>query len=266
MTWSTRELAELAGTTVNTIRHYHARGLMKVPERGYNGYKHYDVRDLVQLIRIRRLVALGVPLAKICEVSAADEDSSDTLKAVAEELAASIERLERARADLATILRERAPADVPAGFESAASHLSEADTSILHVYTRLFDDGAMADLKRMVEVDTRSEGLTREIDSLPSDAGPRQRQRLAEQLAPVLARNFIDYPWLNDPAQRLTRNRHRAKQTLIEAIAELYNPAQLDVFARAGALAQERLRAEGAVAPESETVDLADPVGESRAA
>ena len=31
MAWSTRELAELAGTTVNTIRHYHALGLLERP-------------------------------------------------------------------------------------------------------------------------------------------------------------------------------------------------------------------------------------------
>ena len=30
MAWSTRELADLAGTTVNTVRHYHERGLIEV--------------------------------------------------------------------------------------------------------------------------------------------------------------------------------------------------------------------------------------------
>jgi DNA-binding transcriptional MerR regulator len=33
MAWSTRELAELASTTVNTIRHYHRLGLLAEPER-----------------------------------------------------------------------------------------------------------------------------------------------------------------------------------------------------------------------------------------
>ncbi|MEO3798201.1 MerR family DNA-binding transcriptional regulator [Nonomuraea sp. B10E15] len=37
MPWSTRELAGLAGTTVNTIRHYHRLGLLDEPERRYNG-------------------------------------------------------------------------------------------------------------------------------------------------------------------------------------------------------------------------------------
>jgi DNA-binding transcriptional MerR regulator len=33
MAWSTRELAELAGTTVNTIRHYHRGGPLAAPGR-----------------------------------------------------------------------------------------------------------------------------------------------------------------------------------------------------------------------------------------
>ena len=54
MEWSTRELAALAGTTVNTVRHYHAVGLLEVPERRHNGYKQYRVHHLVRLIRLRR--------------------------------------------------------------------------------------------------------------------------------------------------------------------------------------------------------------------
>jgi DNA-binding transcriptional MerR regulator len=45
--WSTRELAELAGTTVNTVRHYHRIGLLDEPERRNNGYKEYGVPHLV---------------------------------------------------------------------------------------------------------------------------------------------------------------------------------------------------------------------------
>jgi DNA-binding transcriptional MerR regulator len=44
MAGSTRELAEFAGITVNTIRHYHRLGLLDEPKRRYNGYKQYGVR------------------------------------------------------------------------------------------------------------------------------------------------------------------------------------------------------------------------------
>ncbi|WP_328818295.1 helix-turn-helix domain-containing protein [Nonomuraea cypriaca] len=88
MAWSTRELAELAGTTVNTIRHYHRLGLLDEPERRYNGYKQYGVQDLVRLLRLRRLVELGMPLAQIGEVGAGGDSTPDALRQLDTELAA----------------------------------------------------------------------------------------------------------------------------------------------------------------------------------
>ena len=244
MAWSTRELAELAGTTVNTIRHYHALGLLEEPERRYNGYKQYGIRHLVKLLRIRRLAELGVPLAHIDTVGASGPSAADILSELDLELSRSIQRLRRARADIATILRENAPADSPAGFESVAPHLSESDTSIIHIYSHLFDREAMADLRRMVEVDADAGALGREIDALPADADEATRRRLATKLAPTLAQNLIDYPWLNDPAAHLSRSGRITRRTFVDAVVELYNPAQDDVFARAGVLARDLLSAE----------------------
>jgi hypothetical protein len=59
MAWSTRELAEPAGTTLKTVRHYHRIGLLEEPERAANGYKRYRVKHLVRLLRIRRPADLG---------------------------------------------------------------------------------------------------------------------------------------------------------------------------------------------------------------
>ncbi|GII94360.1 helix-turn-helix domain-containing protein [Sinosporangium siamense] len=237
MAWSTRELAELAGTTVNTIRHYHRLGLLDEPERRYNGYKQYGVQDLVRLLRIRRLAELGVPLSQIGEVGAGGDSTRDALRQLDAELAASIERLQKARSDIAAILRESAPVDVPAGFESVASRLSEADSSIIHIYTQLYDEDAMADLRRIVEADIGSIGA--DIDALTPDADEATRQRLAERLAPILAQHLIDYPWLSDPAAHLSKSEHVTRQTFTEALIELYSTAQLDVLHRAGILARE---------------------------
>lgn len=241
MTWSTRDLAELAGTTVNTIRHYHRLGILEEPDRRYNGYKQYGVRDLVKLLRIRRLAELGVPLARIAEVSRGGERTPEMLRQLDADLAATVERIQRARADIAVILDQNAPADAPAGFASVASKLSEPDSSIIHIYSRLYDDDAMADLRQMVEVDGGAGEVGREIDALPADADEDTRQRLAEGLAPTITQNLIDYPWLINPMQRMSRNRSKAQQAFVAAAAELYNPAQLDVFARAALLAREAL-------------------------
>lgn len=245
MAWSTRELADLAGTTVNTIRHYHRLKLMGQPERRYNGYKQYGVRDLVRLLRIRRLAELGVPLSRIGEVGAGGEGTPDALRELDAELAASMDRLRRARADIAAILRENSPADAPAGFASIASHLSDSDSSIIHIYTQLYDEDAMADLRCMVEVDDEAGAVGEEIDTLPAEADDATRQRLAERLAPTLVKNLIEYPWLQDPARHLSKSEHVTQETFIQAVVELYNSAQLDVLTRAGVLAQEQLRAGG---------------------
>ena len=241
MAWSTRELADLAGTTVNTVRHYHRLGLLEEPERRYNGYKQYEVRHLVRLLRIRRLADLGVPLGQIGEVSAAGDGAPEALREVDAELAASIERLQQARSDIAAILHESAPADSPSGFESVASRLSEADSSIVHISTRLYDEQALADLREMVKTDDQS--VTEDVDALAPDADEETRQSLAERLAPSLAQNILDYPWLSDPASHLSKSEHLTQRTFVEAVVELYNPAQLDVLARAGVLANEQVSA-----------------------
>jgi len=241
MAWSTRELAELANTTVNTIRHYHREGLLEEPERRYNGYKKYEVRHLVRLLRIRRLADLGVPLSQMGDLSDGTDNAPDVLRDLDAELKLSIERLQGARADIAAIISHQAPADGPVGFEAVASRLSTRDSSMIHIYTQLFDMEALADVQRMA-ADAPDE-TDADIDSLPADADEATKQELAERLAETLAQNFVDYPWLSDPAAHLSKSGLVTAQTFVDAMVELYNPAQLDVLVRANTIAGERVRA-----------------------
>lgn len=103
--WSTRQLAEPANTTVNTVRHYHRLGLLNEPERRYNGYKQYEVQQLVSLLRIRRLAELGVPLAQISTAGAGADRTPGVLRNLDAELQRHIERLKKARTDIAASLR-----------------------------------------------------------------------------------------------------------------------------------------------------------------
>lgn len=241
MSWSTRELADFAGTTVNTIRHYHRLGLLEQPQRRSNGYKQYEVRHLVRLLRIRRLVELGMPLATVSQLSAGDDGTSEALRKLDADLTDRIARLTRARAEIAELLHDDAPADAPAGFASVASHLSEPDSALIHLSARLYDASALRDLRRMVEADADADALGNELAALPPDADETLRRRLAERLAPTLARNLRDYPWLADPAAHVTRGVGMSRRTFVEAMVELYTPAQLDVLARAAVLAQNVL-------------------------
>jgi DNA-binding transcriptional MerR regulator len=79
------QLAAYAGVTVRAVRHYHAKGLLPEPERDQSGYRRYDAAAVVVLIRIRTLADAGVPLARVHELLAADE----------EEFAAAIEDIDR---------------------------------------------------------------------------------------------------------------------------------------------------------------------------
>jgi DNA-binding transcriptional MerR regulator len=107
MTWSTREIAELAGTTLNAVRHYHRVGLLEEPSRASNGYKQYEVRHLVRLLQIRRLRRLGVAIDRIEQASRPGDASIAALTALDAELRQNIESLARARAEIAAILAAR---------------------------------------------------------------------------------------------------------------------------------------------------------------
>ncbi|MFI9487872.1 MerR family transcriptional regulator [Promicromonospora sp. NPDC052451] len=232
MAWSTRQIADLAGTTVNAVRHYHEAGLLEEPERRSNGYKQYGVPHLVRLLQIRRLRELGVPLAEIEAMGRADKDPAEALRVLDAELEATIERLQRARAELALILRDRAPIDLPATFGSVSRHLSEQDRSLVTIYSQLYDESALSDLREMLDENPRTEADD-EFDNLPADADAATKQRLAEYFAPQIRQHLDKYPWLTDPGPRSTKGAATLEQTMVAALREVYNLAQLDVLYRA---------------------------------
>ena len=248
MAWSTRELADLAGTTVNTVRHYHRARLLEEPERLSNGYKQYGARHLVRLLQIRRLRDLGVPLEQIEAVGFTNGESpAQALRAIDADLAVTIERLQRARAEIRAILEGTTATDVPAGFEDIAGRLSGPDRSLMLVYSQLYDESAMSDLKHMVEAEP--DGANAEFDALRPEADDATRQRVAETLAVQIAQNLTDYPWLTQPDQHLSKGPRVTRETFVEAVTELYNEAQLDVLGRASILALRQLGEETATAP-----------------
>lgn len=234
MAWSTREIADLAGTTVNTVRHYHRIGLLEEPDRMSNGYKKYEVRHLVRLLQVRRLRDLGVPLDQIEQFGTSGDTSTTALAAIDADLAASIERLQRARAEIKAVLEGATVTDVPSGFEGVASRLSTSERALVLIYAQLYDGHAMADLRKMVESDDEDDVV---FDALPADADEATRQLLAERYAVTISRHRADYPWLSDPTDHLVKTPQVTKDTFINAAAALFNSAQLDVIARAKALA-----------------------------
>ncbi|MDA2809536.1 MerR family transcriptional regulator [Nocardiopsis sp. RSe5-2] len=236
MAWSTRQLAELAGTTVKAVRHYHETGLLDVPERASNGYKQYGVAHLVRLVQIKRLSDLGVPLAQIAAMEHADEEPDEAIRVLDAELEATIERLTRIRAELAVLLRHRALPEVPPAFAPVSRDLSEAKRSLLMVYSTIFSEESLEAFRRALADRDETED---EFDHLPADADDAAVDSLAERMAPVVRRARERYPSAVDPTADSPRGSELAKSALAHAAVELYNPAQLRVLQRTNELLEQ---------------------------
>jgi DNA-binding transcriptional MerR regulator len=241
--WSTREIAELAGTSLRAVRHYHEVGLLPEPDRRSNGYKQYGVAHLVRLLRIKRLVDLGFSLARIAEMGEDDHHPADALRTVDAELGATIERLQRARTELGLILRNHVPADLPADLAPAAgaARLSEADRSIVLVMNRVLGPqgrDAYAEVLRSVP----AHPTDREFDTLPADADEDARQGLAERMAPHVRRIQVEHPRVLDLPADAPRGADAVNRIAAAAMRELYNPAQLDVLRRLHGLLTAEVR------------------------
>lgn len=240
MAWSTRQLADLAGTTVKAVRHYHKVGLLEEPERLSNGYKQYQVRHLIRLLQIVRLAGLGVPLAQITTLDQSEERPDDAIAVLDAELAATIDRLQRVREELAVILQHRSPASLPPRFAPLAERLTEPDQSLVMIYSRVFDDHALSELEQMIR-DTPVSAAETALAALPADADRALRRRLGEELAPDLVEAHEAYPWLRDPGAHARRGAAHAEATIGQAVGQLYNVAQLEVLHRANLIATGRL-------------------------
>ncbi len=121
------EIAGLAGTTTRTIRHYHAVGVIPEPNRDDSGYRRYGAADLVNLIRVRRLRALGMPLEQIAthirngENGESGADVGPALSALACDIDEQITQLQALRTQVLDLAASNAFAD-PADTWAQALH------------------------------------------------------------------------------------------------------------------------------------------------
>ncbi|HEY0248753.1 MAG TPA: MerR family transcriptional regulator [Gryllotalpicola sp.] len=233
MGWSTRELAQLAGTTLRTVRHYHEIGLLPEPQRLPNGYKSYRTEHLVRLLEIRRLSGLGLSLTAIAEIEGGSGDRDEALLAAEAELDAAIGRLQHARSEIAKLRAVPVPTDLPFEISIAATsaQLSQTDRSLFAVMSHLAD-GAMAPHWQELIEDYRPDEATAEFDALPADADERTRELLAARMVPQAGALAERHPWPPEHDQLPAGRGQQSAQTVISAMLDLYNPAQLDVLVR----------------------------------
>jgi len=133
------DLARLAGVTVRALRHYHQVGVLAEPPRSGNGYRRYDVHDLVRVLRIRRLAALRIPLDRMADLlddgeggsggredAGRRESSAELLDELDRELAEQIDRLVRQREVVARLRAHRVAPDLPPELAPAAAAFAAA--------------------------------------------------------------------------------------------------------------------------------------------
>lgn len=133
-----KDLADLAGTTVRTIRYYHQEGLLPIPPPG-TSWRSYGFAHLTRLMRIRWLVESGIPLAEVRHMlpalghgsRSADELAlvEDDLQAVLAVIDGHIAALEAQRARVATLL----------GRVRTEGRLSPLPPAVVLLYARLLD-------------------------------------------------------------------------------------------------------------------------------
>ena len=107
------ELARLAGTSPDTLRHYERIGVLQPPLRGANGYRLYPPSALARVRVVKRALAVGFTLEELARVLA-ERDAGGApcreVRALAAEklvrLDAWLEELSAVRDRLGTLLEE----------------------------------------------------------------------------------------------------------------------------------------------------------------
>lgn len=234
MGWSTQELADLAGTTLRTVRHYHDVGLLPPPPRRTNGYKSYGVSHLTIVLRIRRLVELGASLSEIrtLDLTETPHHGSDEyiqkLRDLDKEAEATINRLQAMRARISEELDADSHKDA-----KAPQALGATDEDFMTVASRILSDESMSAWNALRDLASDHQALI-EFSQLTADADPDELTDLPERLAEAVRELHTEIPELAAPTYTSGRARRFGPQALHVAIAELYHPTQLEILRRTG--------------------------------
>ncbi|HMQ32082.1 MAG TPA: heavy metal-responsive transcriptional regulator [Chloroflexaceae bacterium] len=94
------ELSRQSGVPAKTIRYYESVGLLPVPARADNNYRHYDQTVLDRLRFIASARSLGFALADIGELLAARDAGDAPCERVLDALDTQLATLDRRIADL----------------------------------------------------------------------------------------------------------------------------------------------------------------------
>jgi DNA-binding transcriptional MerR regulator len=243
-------VAEYAGITVKTVRHYHRLGLVAEPVRDDSGYRRYGSAELLRLVQVRTLAVAGVPLAEIgTMLDAEPEQFAAALDRVQQELNDRIEELIARREmlrhlgegdrlllpDRACALLERLP---QLGFTPEDVALARDGMILVRALVPESFEDHLAQNERVLD-DPVYVGLTRQMWHAADWALDDPR---IDQLATAVAEHLIADPSLLPSLTELqARDDALTRYELLSDHGEEQSPA----WARMGELIQAKLQAAG---------------------
>lgn len=225
------EVAALVGITPRAVRHYHHRGLLPEPKRLANGYRSYELRDVVVLARIRRLTELGLTLDEVADALGDSRDLHEILVELDNDLAEQEARLRARRTRLATLIeRTRLQPDDAVTPELLAllDDLSTRPQTPLAELER--------DLFALLDVTATPEDRARTITAMRAHTATERDQELAERLT-ALADAPTDDPRVPALAAEIAAALPPALRDITgdagsfgEAVLDALSPAQAEVM------------------------------------
>lgn len=251
MDFSIKDTARMVGLTTRTLRYYESIGLLPEAERTSGNYRLFNVMDIIDLIRIKRLTGLGFDLRHVRQImnDPTGPEAATALDAQRQLLTQQIKDLQEKRTKIEEIQDAQAPLDVAIEFadlerawadaqseleiedrlkleiELLAAFADDHDRLRYETLTRAFiekqDDPGFRELR---ELDAR-------LEALEPDASPEQITKLIDDYVRVLSPILTGFPPTSEKASDLN-----------SAMEEFtYNEAQLAVITAA----RKRLRSTG---------------------
>jgi DNA-binding transcriptional MerR regulator len=218
--WSTRQLADLAGVTLRSIRHWHDIGLLPEPDRRSNGYKEYRARDLVLALRIARLTSLGFSLDEVAGMLHSGGHDTESLRGLRAELDTRIAALERVRTDVDELIDLGISPDLSPEAMRAMEVLGHDPASrniaiVLAHLTPKADTLAMVEVMRQAPDEFWS--INASLLELPADAPEEEIAAFATRAADALGTFFDAHPHVR--AGAVDERRERADAEVLTTVA-----------------------------------------------
>src|ERR1035438_7822664 len=101
----TGELAERAGVSADTLRHYERMGLLPSPQRSASGYRLYPPAALDRVRMIRRALAIGFSLKELGRILRVREQGGAPCREVRSMAGEKLRELERKIEEMTALQR-----------------------------------------------------------------------------------------------------------------------------------------------------------------